>query len=199
MFRIDLFNGKELPPRSHPLRIAAGTLALLAVAVAAAFDGVHAYDLAGKLAGQRQALAQADRQVAGLADVAKMLATAEKRQTEIDATLAEVEQVAAGHAAWSPILVTLVERTPAELSLSEVLAKREESRNASEKGRYYYSLLLGVVSPEGAVPVEHYMQALRAALPLQPGPESVQVISQRHQEIDGLDAQYYIIECKLKP
>jgi hypothetical protein len=199
MFKIDLLNGKELPPRSHPLQIAAVSLVFLAVAVVAAFDAVHAYGLERELPSRRQALARYEHQIAGLAGVAKMLETADRRRTEITAGLAEAKQLAATHTAWSSLLVTLTDQTPKEVVISEILAKREKPKTEQTQGPYRFSLVLGVISPAGAAPVEQLIQALRTALPLQPGPDSVQIVSQRHQEIEGRDAQYYIIECKLKP
>jgi Tfp pilus assembly protein PilN len=198
MFKIDLLNGAGLPPRSHPLRIAAQTLAFLAVAVAVAFDGVHSYDLTRQRAAQRQTLARYDRQIADLGGVAKMLETADKKSTQIKATMAEVTQVAGTHTAWSPILVALTAQTPNEVVLSEIVAKHEEQKGEKTKGQYDDSLMLGVLSPDGAPPVEQFIRALRSALPLRSGPDSVQIVSQRHQDLSGLDAQYYVIECKLK-
>ncbi len=198
MFRIDLLKGAGLPPRSHPLRIAAETLAFLAVAVAVGFDGVHSYDLARRLTGQRQTLARYDRQIADLSGVAKMLETADKQRTQITASLAEVAQVAGTHAAWSPILVTLTAQTPQEVAISEIVARHQESKSEKTKGQYDDSLSLGVLAPGGAPPVEQLIRALRTALPLQAGPDSIQIVSQRHQETAGLDAQHYVIECKLR-
>jgi hypothetical protein len=198
MFKIDLLNGAELPPRSRPLRIAAATLAFLALAVAATFDAVHVYGLRGELASRQQSLVSHDRQIAGLADVAKMLETADQRRSEIDASLAEVSQIIGTHSTWSPALVALAVNLPKGTTITEVLAKREEQKNALQKGRYDHSLLMGVISPAGAAAVEQFMQALRSALPLRPG-DSIRIISQRHQEIEGREVQYYVIECRLKP
>lgn len=79
MFKIDLLNGVGLPPRSHPLTIAAGTVAFVIIAVVAAFDAVHAYGLTRQIAGQQRAIATYDRQIAELGDVAKTLEAADKR------------------------------------------------------------------------------------------------------------------------
>jgi hypothetical protein len=159
------------------------------------------YGLRRDLAGRQQSLARYERQIADLGDVAKMLETTAKRQGEIDASLAEVSQLGATHAAWSPILVALTQVTPKEIVISEILAKREEAKGAPEqqKAPPSFSLVMGVTSPLGAGAVEQLIAALRKALPLKPGLDSIQILSQRHLESEGQMVQYYIIECKLRP
>ncbi len=198
MFRIDLLNGAGLPPRSHPLVIAAGTLAFVIVAIAAAFDAVHAYDLSRQIAAQQRSVATYDREIARLADVAQALEAADKRTKDIDAGLKEKDQMLATHRTWSPLLTTLMNSAPRGLTISEIVAKREERKNTPQKGVYDYSLVMGVVSPAGAAPVESLIQTLRLSLPLQSGGDSIRIISQRYLQVDGRDVQYYLIECRLK-
>jgi hypothetical protein len=198
MFKIDLLNGAGLPPRSHPLLIAAGTLAFVVLAILAAFDGVHAYDVNRQIAGQQQSLLMYDRQIAGLADVAQMLAAAEKDAKDANDALKEKDLMLGTHRTWSPLLEALVKSAPQGLTISEIIAKREERKNVPQKGTYDYSVVLGVISPAGAAPVELLIQTLRPALPLQVGPDSIHIISQRYLQVADRDVQYYLIECRLK-
>lgn len=110
----------------------------------------------------------------------------------------EKDQLLATHRSWSPLLTTLMNSAPPGLTISEIVAKREEKKNVPQKGVYDYSLVIGVISPAGAAPVESLIHTLRLALPLQSGPESIRPISQKPLQVDGRDVQYYIIECRLK-
>ena len=174
-------------------------MACLALVAGAAWDGVFYYGLTREVAAQQQGLLRYERQMAGLADVAKMLEAADKRRNEIDAGLTEVSQVLALHRAWSPALAALAENAPKGIAISEVMAKREEKKNTQQKGKYDYSLLMGVTAPSGPAAVEQFIQALRSALPLRPGADPIRIISQRQQQVEGRDVQHYVIECRLKP
>jgi hypothetical protein len=199
MFKIDLLNGAGLPPRSHPLMTTVVTLAFVAIGVAAALDGVHVYDVTHQTGSCQQSIAMYDRQIAGLADVAKALDITDKRTREINAGLKETDQILGTHRAWSPLLLTLMNSATNGLTISEIVAKREEKKNAPQKGVYDYTLVAGVISPAGAAPVEAFIQTLRLTLPLQSGPDSIRPVSQKLQQIDGRDVQYYVIESRLKP
>ena len=196
MFKIDLLNGAGLPPRSHPLLIAAATLACVVLGIVAAFDGVHVYDVGRQIASQKQSLAMYDRKITELADVAKTLEAGDKRASDIRAGLAEVTQLLGTHRTWSGPLEKLTNNAKG-LTISEIVAKREEKRNIPQKGVYDYTLVMGIVSPAGAAPVESLIQALRLVLPLRSG-DNIGITSQRILQINGRDVQYYLIECRLK-
>ncbi len=198
MFKIDLLNGAGLPSRSHPLLIAGGTLAFVIVGIAAAFDIVHVYDVNRQTASQRQSMATYERQIATLADVARSLAAFEKHARDVNDILKEKDLMLVTHRTWSPLLATLMNSAPKGLTISEVVAKREEKKGSAQKAAYDHSLVMGVISPAGAGPVETFMQALRPTLPLQPGADSIRIISQRYLQVEGQDVQYYLIECRLK-
>jgi hypothetical protein len=199
MFKIDLLNGAALPPRSHPLLIAGGTLAFVIVGIAAAFDVVHVYAVNREIAGQQQSMATYEHQIAGLSDVAKLLASFEKHSRDVNDILKEKDLMLATHRTWSPLLATLMSSAPKGLTISEVVAKRDDKRgSAAKKGSHEYSLVMGVVSPSGAAPVETFIETLRPALPLQTGPDSIAIASQRYLQVEGQDVQYYVIECHLR-
>jgi Tfp pilus assembly protein PilN len=198
MFRIDLLKGSENPPRSHPLRIAGITLAFVALIAGAAWDGARFYDCHQAAATERQSAAYYDREIAQLADVAAMLDTAQKQRDRIRASLAEVDKVLPIHAKWSDVLVGLAEATPETVTIADLMAKREEQK-VGQQVKYAYSLIMGVMSPSGSGPVEEFVRSLRLRMPLQPGPDSIRIISQRQEQIRGRGVPYYIIECRLKP
>src|SRR5512135_2817433 len=129
MFKIDLLNGAGLPPRSHPLMIAVGTAAFVAIAVAAAFDGVHAYGLTRQIAGEQRSIAMYDRNIADLAQVAKTLEAEDKRTKLIEAGSKEKDVLLVTHRSWSPLLTSLMNSAPKGLTISEIVAKREEKKN----------------------------------------------------------------------
>jgi Tfp pilus assembly protein PilN len=194
MFTIDLLLGTAKPPRSHPLRIAGVALAFALVALALVLDDVYYSSLNRQLAAEHRALQHYEREIAGLADVAKMLQAADKRRSEVNANLAEVTTALTTHTKWSDILVTLSQNIPESVTIADLIAKREEI-----KSKYEYSLVLGVVAPAGPTAVEQFVRALRQALPLVSGPDGVRIISQRQQQMEGRDFEYYVVECRLKP
>jgi hypothetical protein len=198
MFKIDLLNGSERPPLSHPLRIAGITLAFMALAVGAVFDSTRLFSYYETTATEQRSLAYYEREIAQLADVAKSLDVAEKRRIQSNAGLAEVDKVLPIHAKWSDILVGLAEATPETVTIADLMAKREEQK-VGQGVKYLYSLVMGVMSPSGSAPVEEFVRLLRLRMPLQPGPDSIRIISQRQEQIQERSVPYYIIECRLKP
>ncbi len=198
MFTIDLLKGMGKPPLSHPLRMAGVTVAFMLVAIAAALDVVRYTRDNGELTLQAQALRRYTEEVAKLNDVAKTLDAAEKRKAQVNAGLTEVNTALAVHAKWSPILVALTKSAAKEITIVDLMAKREEA-GSGDKMTYAYSLVLGAVSPSGAGAVEQFVRNMRENLPLAPGPDSVRIISQREQVIAERNLQYYVIECRLKP
>jgi hypothetical protein len=194
MFTIDLLKGTEKPPGSHPLFVAGVALAFALVATGAVFDGVHYFGAGRQLAAEQQAAQHSLREIAKLVDVTKMLQAAEKRRKEVNASLAEVNTVLTTHAKWSPLVAAAAQSASNAITISDLAAKREEIR-----GKYEYSFTLGVVASSGPVAVEEFVRTLRQTLPLRPGPDSVRIISQRQQQWEGRDFQYYVIECQLRP
>ena len=197
MFTIDLLKGAGKPPESRPLWAAGATLAFMALAIAAAFDGLQYFRNGGLLDAQKRNLAYYSGEIHKLRSVAESLDAAEKRRGEIDAAIAEVNKALTHHAAWSPILAALAQNTPPELVIPDIMAKREE-QGAGDKVRYAYTLMVGVVSPSGGAVVEQFVRTLRLALPLVPGPDSIRIISQRQEMVAGQSFQYYVVECRLK-
>ena len=59
--------------------------------------------------------------------------------------------------------------------------------------------MMGVVSPSGSAAVEQFIRDLRQQMPLAPGPDSLRIVSQQQQPIEGRNFQYYVIECRLEP
>jgi hypothetical protein len=194
MFTIDLLLGKAKPPRSHPLLAAGATVAFAIVIVALAFDGVYYYSCSRQLAAERQAMARLENKIIGLADVARTLVAADKRRAEVDASLEEVRTALDIHRQWSDILVALTRTAPETITIGDIMTKRDEV-----KGKYEYSMMMGVISPTGPVAVEQFVRDLRAALPLASGPDNIRIISQRQQQVEGRDFQYYVVQCRLKP
>lgn len=194
MFTIDLLLGKAKPPRSHPLLAAGATAAFAVVIVALAFDGVYYYSCGRQLAAEEQAMARLQDKIVGLADVAKTLVAADKRRVEVDASLEEVRTALDVHRQWSDILVALTRTAPEAITIGDIMTKRQEA-----KGKYEYSMMMGLISPTGPVAVEQFVRDLRTALPLASGPDNIRIISQRQQQVEGREFQYYVIECRLKP
>jgi len=193
MFTIDLLKGTGKPPLSHPVRMAGVTVAFALVAIAAVLDVARYSRDNIDLGLQARSLRYYTEEVAKLSDVAKTLDAAEKRKSHINSALAEVNKALGLHTQWSPLLVALAAGVPDSIAIADLMAKREEA-----KGKYEYSLIMGVVSPTGPAAVEQTVRALRQALPLVSGPDSVRIISQRQQQMEGRDFQYYVIECQLK-
>ena len=194
MFTIDLLKGTEKPPGSHPLLVAGVVLAFALVAVGATLDGVHYFGAGRQFAAEEQSAAHFTREIAKLVDVTKMLQAAEKRRGEVNASLKEVGTALTTHTKWSPLVAAVAQSASNAITISDMAAKREEI-----KSKYEYSFTLGVVAPSGPSAVEEFVRTLRQALPLRPGPDSVRIISQRQQQWEGRDFQYYVIECRLKP
>lgn len=199
MFTIDLLKGSGKPPRSHPLRVAAIAVAFVALAAAAALDATSFAQYQTATGIERRSSARYDQEIASLADVARTLEAAEKRRREIDASLMEVSRVLLTHAKWSGLLVALTGATPETITISDLMAGRKEQASDAQKGKYDYSLMIGVVSPSGSAAVEEFVRMLRQTLPLTPGAASIRIISQRQEEVRGRNLQYYVIECRLKP
>ncbi len=199
MFTIDLLKGTELPPGPRPVQIAAITGAFCVLAVAVALDAVHYIDASNTLAAQERSLKGYTEDLAQLADVARMLEANEKRRKEINADLAEVAGVLACHATWSPVLVALSGSASEAITVNDVLAKREEQKGKDREVSYQYSIMMGVISPSGSAAVEQFIRDLRQRMPLAPGPDSIRIISQQQQPVEGRTFQYYVIECRLEP
>ncbi len=197
MFTIDLLKGAGKPPESRPLWAAGATLAFVALVVAATMDGVRYFRDGGLLAAQTRNLAYYKGEITKLQDVAQSLDQAEKRRIEINAAMGEVNKALAYHATWSPILAALAQNTPSDLVVPDIMAKREE-QGIGDKAHYTYTLMVGVVSPSGGAAVEQFVRTLRLALPLQSGPDSIRIISQRQETVAGQAFQYYVVECRLK-
>jgi hypothetical protein len=197
MFTIDLLKGAGKPPQSRPLSAAGATLAFMVLVVATTFDGLRYYRDGSILAAQKHTLSYYQGEIFKLQDVAKTLDQVEKRRTEINAALAEVDKALGNHATWSPIIAALAQSASTDLVVTDMMAKREE-QGVGDKARFVYTLMLGVMSPSGAVVVEQFVRTLRLALPLQPGPDSIRIISQRQEMAAGKTIQYYVIECRLK-
>jgi hypothetical protein len=198
MFTIDLLKGMGKPPLSHPLRMAGVTVAFALVAIAAALDVVRYSRDNIELGLQARSLRYYTEEVTKLSGVSKALDAAEKRKTQINAGLTEVNTALTIHAKWSPIVVALTQSTTKEITITELMAKREE-QGGGEQVKYIYSLILGVVSTSGPGAVEGFVQAMRQNLPLAPGPDNVRIIAQRQEMVAGRSFQYYVIECRLKP
>jgi len=194
MFTIDLLLGTAKPPRSHPLRIAGIALAFALVVIGMVLDDVYYYGINRQLGAEYRSLRHYEREIAGLADMAKMLQAADKRRSEVNASLAEVTTALTVHTQWSQVLVTLSKSVPESVTMADLMARREELG-----GKYAYVLVLGMVSPTGPAAVEQFVRTLRQALPLIGGPDAVRIISQRQQQMEGRDFQYYVVECRLKP
>jgi Flp pilus assembly protein TadB len=62
----------------------------------------------------------------------------------------------------------------------------------------YYSSLNRQLAAEHRA-LQQFVRALRQALPLVSGPDGVRIISQRQQQMEGRDFEYYVVECRLKP
>ena len=199
MFTIDLLKGTEIPAPPRPMPIAAITVAFCLLAVAVALDAVCYISDSNALAAQEQSLKVYTQDLAQLADVAQMLDTNEKRRKEIDADLAEVSSALACHATWSPILVALSDSASEAITVNDVLAKREEQKGKDRKVTYAYSIMMGVISPSGAAAVEQFLRDLRQQMPLVPGPDSMRIVSQQQQPLEGRNFQYYVIECQIEP
>ena len=199
MFTIDLLKGSERPPGNRPLQVAVVTIAFSVLAVGAVLDAIHYFSCGRQIGAEQRALAHYQREIAGLTDVVTALKAADERRGQINASLAEVATVLGYHTKWTSILVALSESAPKGITINDLMAKREEQKDAQQKIRYEYSLMMGVVSPGGPTAVEQFVRALRLALPLAPDSASIRIVSQRQTQIQGRDLQYYVVECRLKP
>jgi hypothetical protein len=199
MFTIDLLKGSARPPGNRPLQVAVVTIAFSVLAVVAVLDAVRYFACGREISAEQRALAHYQREITALADVAGALQAAEQHRQEVNATLAEVSAVLAHHTKWTSVLVALSESAPKGITINDLMAKREEQKDAQQNVKYNYSLMMGVVSPSGPTAVEQFVRALRLALPLVPDSAAVRIVSQRQTQIQGRDFQYYVIECHLKP
>jgi len=199
MFTIDLLKGSQRPPGNRPIRVAMLTIAFSVLAVGAVFDAVRYFGYGRELGAEHRAAAHYQRQIGELADVANAIKAANERRSQINAGLSEVAGVLAYHTQWTSILLALAQSAPAEITLNDLVAKREEQRDGQQNIRYNYSLMMGVVSPGGPVAVEQFVRALRLALPLASDSAGIRIVSQRQAMIQGRDLPYYVIECRLKP
>ena len=197
MFTIDLLKGAGKPPQSRPVWAAGATVAFMLLVAATALDGVRYLRDDGILAAQKHTLSYYEGEIFKLRDIAETLDQTEKRRTEINTALTEVDKALGNHAAWSPIIAALAQSASTDLVVTDMMAKREE-QGVGDKARFVYTLMLGVMSPSGAAVVEQFVRTLRLALPLQPGPDSIRIISQRQEMAAGKTIQYYVVECRLK-
>jgi len=197
MFTIDLLKGVGKPPQSHPLWVAGATLAFMALLVATALDGVRYFRDESVLATDKRSLKYYEEQIREMRDVTKMLDAAAKRRAAIDASLEEVSKALANHTTWSPTIEAVAKNTPPDILVTDIMAKREE-QGVGAQVKFSYTLMLSVVSPSSASVIEQYVRTLRQVLPVQPGPDSIRIGSQRQQNIDGKTLQSYTLECRLK-
>jgi hypothetical protein len=197
MFTIDLLQGAGKPPQSHPFWVAGATLAFMALLIVTALDGIRYYRDDNVLATDSQALARYETQIRQMRDVAEQLDAAAKRRTAVNASLDEVTKVLANHTTWSPTIEAVARNTPPDILVTDITAKREE-QGVGDKVKFSYTLMLSVVSPSSASVIEQYVRTLREVLPVQSGPDSIRIGSQRQQTIDGKTLQSYTLECRLK-
>jgi hypothetical protein len=197
MFTIDLLKGAGKPPQSRPLWTAGVALAFTLLIAAGALDGLRYYRGRTLLTLQQRTLAYYNGEIQELQDVAQSLDAAKKREGEIDVALAEVNKALATHATWSGVLLALSQGASKEIGIPDIMAKREE-KGTGDQLKYVRMLMVGVVSPSGPAAVEQFVRTLRLGLPLQSGPDSIRIISQRQEMIAGQPLQYYVIECQLK-
>jgi hypothetical protein len=198
MFTIDLLKGSERPPGNRPLQVAVVTIAFSALAAGAVFDAIYYFGYGREIDAERRALAHYQQEIEGLTDVASSLQVAEQRRGQINTSLAEVSTLLGYHTKWTSILLAISESAPQGMTINDVMAKREEQRDAQQKIHYSYSLMLGVVSPGGPAAVEQFVRALRLSLSLA-SDSGIRIVSQRQIQVQGRDLQYYVVECRLKP
>jgi hypothetical protein len=126
MHTIDLLRGKGVPVRTTIGRVA---LVMVAVAIPLLFGaGMLDRYLRNKtvISIQRQAIAKEQAAIDELSDVVKSKESLEEKRDLAMTTLSEVSSCIGRYVQWSPILVTLAEKMPAEVILTTLSANRKQ-------------------------------------------------------------------------
>ncbi|MHC4622455.1 MAG: hypothetical protein ACYS4W_00965 [Planctomycetota bacterium] len=211
MFTIDLLNGRGIPVKSGPERVAVA-VAALAVPVVVGMIMLGSYlsnsiDISIK----KKAIANCEMTISQLADAIKLQTSFQQQKNDINRCLSEVSTSIARHTQWSPVLQTLVDNIPASLVLTRLEVKQDSTKvkvPAAEDPGKMVDVSLPVrrmqlsVSGGGAhkceEDVKNFRDRLRFSKVLGPRLEDI-VVAQRPDKLDGRDVVSYQIDCVFRP
>jgi len=211
MFTIDLLKGEGLPAKQKAQNMAVGAMAVLVpVVTAIALLGFYLHNRiiisiqTGKLASYREKTEKLS------AAVAKQRAL-EQDKTVYGTCLAEVKTALRQHVQWSPILATVVRDMPESVVLTALevknhpvtykIPKKDEPEKTTDVSMLVPTLQMNVAATaqsDGDRAVRTFRDSLRSSALLGPKLEDI-TVSQRTDELNGLDVVSYEINCIFKP
>lgn len=199
MYTIDLLKGTGRPPGPRVLPVVITTLAFVGLVFAAVYGATDYVAKREQISVQSRRLAALQDQLDDFGTAAAFLKqTAQQRQT-LQTRLAELKQALAHELQWSPILLSIAEILPPDVTLYNVTLTRKSEGIKPEEVTYHYLLTLGLLTPGDPLPVENFMQALGARESLKPQLKEVRVANQSQQEIRDHEFLYIVIECRFDP
>ncbi|MHC4617505.1 MAG: hypothetical protein ACYTEQ_07100 [Planctomycetota bacterium] len=128
MFTIDLLNGRGVPIKSRPERIAVGAAALaVPVVVGMIMFGAYLSNSIG-ISIAKEAIANCEAMTGELSDAIEFQKSFEQEKDNINRCLLEVSNSLGRHTQWSPVLQTLVDNIPASLVLTRLEVKQDSTK-----------------------------------------------------------------------
>ena len=211
MFTIDLLKGEGLPAKARAQNMAVAAIAsAVPFVIAVAMFGFY---LNNKIiiSIQTGEMAACKEKTDKLSDVVAKQRALELDKTAYGACLAEVKTAVERHTQWSPILATVVGNMPESVVLTALEVKdRTVKRKVPNKDNPETTTEVSILAPtlqmnvaatpqsDGDKAVRAFRDKLQSSDLLGPRLESI-TVSQKADELNGLDVVSYEINCLFKP
>jgi hypothetical protein len=211
MFTIDLLKGEGLPAKGRAQNMAVAAIAsAVPFVIAVAMFGFY---LNNKIiiSIQTGEIAACKEKTDKLSDAVTKQRALELDKTAYSACLAEVKTAVERHTQWSPILATVVGNMPESVVLTALEVKdRTVKRKVPNKDNPETTTEVSILAPtlqmnvaatpqsDGDKAVRAFRDKLQSSDLLGPRLESI-TVSQKADELSGLDVVSYEINCLFKP
>ena len=211
MFTIDLLKGEGLPAKDRAQSMAVAAIAsAVPFVIAVAMFGFYLHNKI-IISIRTSEIAACKEKTDKLSDAVAKQRDLELNKTAYDVCLAEVKNAVERHTQWSPILATVVGNMPESVVLTALEVKdRTVKRKVPNKDNPETTTEVSILAPtlqmnvaatpqsDGDKAVRAFRDKLQSSDLLGPRLESI-TVSQKADELNGLDVVSYEINCLFKP
>ena len=210
MYTIDLLQGRGLPPRSRPGKVALALVPVLIPLLAGILMAASWKQTGTLIAAESQRLAQEAVQIDRRRPDLDTYRLIQQKTLEARHRLQGINKMLTTELPVSPILLELVRSLPDTIFFQDIELKfKPEIRQIQDrKTRKQQSfrvvqrdLMLHLVGPsriESDQAVDGYIQALRANPVLSGIVREIRIVSRQPGKLDDRDQVFYQIDCQLK-
>ena len=199
MYAIDLLKGTGRPPGPRIVPVVLTTLAYVGLVFAALYGATGYRNNRTQIVFQSTRMADLKGQLAKLSEAETFLTNTSRQRQDLQNRLAEIKKSLSYEIQWSPILASIAEIIPEDVTLNNVSLTRQAENVDPEKIKYHYSLVLGLLTPGDPLPIENFMKGLGNLDSLKPQLKEIRVSNQSQQEIQDHEFLYIVIECRFEP